>query len=556
MKSFKPETKIWALDTEDNSQGKLFMINIFDGETHYTFRKPRDFFEFCALLDGWNEFWACNMAYDINNLIYNAPDYLTLNYVESRFISAESQDLQIIFKDTLNHWKMSVAEMGKRIGLPKLDAEGNFNNLEYCRRDTEIVWRFVNDMKARYELMGAKLKSTIGATALDHFKNFTGFNPRVDRLKQNEVDFLSQSVYGGRVEIFHTKKVKGPIWWHDFNSLYPAVMASGQYPRLDDNKRRFTKKPNFELEGVAHVRIECRNNLDIPFLHTRHDGSLIFPSGEFDGFYTYPEIRKAIQLGYRIKKVYRALEFYGGTANPFKKWIFFLYESRLKAQKISDELMSLSFKLLMNNLFGKFGQGNEKTVLCSREKVKTNIYTILANGWALEKQKGFYPPHTNFIWSAYTTAYGRIKLFDAMIFAKSRGAKVLYCDTDSIFYQHSECLFENSDKIGELKLETKLPLASAEFKNPKQYCLEFQDGKRKYKVKGVPSRSAEEFFITAHIRYKKPNKLRETLRRNVAKSKKRDLIPNYWESIQKYNRKTYSKRKVLPDGTTKPIIVQ
>lgn len=543
--------EIWSLDTEDDSKGNVRLIDFFDGTNHYTFRNSADALEFLGERPRAIHIWATNLGYDIANLFRDCLGVLTISYIGSRVISAQIVGTSIYFKDTLNHWKISVKEMGERIGLHKLEDDlfkrGKKPTLAQltrrCHRDNEITRTFVVKMATYYEEIGAELKSTIGSTSLDFYYKHYG-TKRPNFLKTKDIEFMLTGYYGGRTEIFHTKPVEGDSWYFDFNSLYPSVMKEHLYPILSNFY--YTKKPDFKLEGMIYATVEAPKDLDIPYLPFRtEEGKLIFPLGRFKGCWTYYELRRAMEIGYRICKVHKAIEFGAGTFRPFEKFVQDLYQKRLDAQKIKDSLLAETLKLLMNNLYGKFAQGNEITKLIPFSKKEIKNGDTIFGDCIVRKQKSAYPPHTNVIWAAYTTAFGRDRLWRAMQEVKKHRGLVLYCDTDSVIFKARKPIFENSSKLGELKLEKKLKYVW--FKAPKLYCLiEKSSQKHIYRAKGVPRKSAKTFFLTGRARFRKPHRLRESLRRK--------LTMNYWSVTEKEHRSVYDKRIIEGrSGKTRPI---
>lgn len=541
--------KLLSLDTEDNSKAKVYILNFYDGEKHYTFRKPKDALKWLLKQQDF-EIWCTNVGYDLGNLFQDRFHYLEISYIQSRIINAKIKDLNIEFRDTLNHWKMSVEEMGNRIGLPKFKTK-SFNNVKYCRRDSEITWKFVMSMKERYEKIGCELKATIGSTALRFFQTKYFKHNHKKLFTKKTVEFMLKGYYGGRTEIFFNKPIEGNIWYFDFNSLYPSVMLR---PMPVLNPYFFTKNPNFKNEGICHVRLSTSKPLNIPYLPFRdNDGRLLFPLGVLDGAYTYFEIREALKKGYVIEKIHNAIEFPQGTFYPFKAFVNELWGERQQAQSQGDSLLSDTFKLLLNNLYGKFAQGNEYTKLLPLTR-KPKVGDEILGNMILRKVKGEYPLHTNVIWSAYVTAYARDLLWHAMDKIEKSGGLLIYCDTDSVIFENDKPIFENSKNLGELKLEGEF--SYAHFKLPKLYRLIEKLKKTEItKAKGVPKKFAKTFFDEGRVEFSRPYKIREVLRRNLSPKRKYKLKVNFWDTIEKQSNKKYDKRKVLKNGTTFPITV-
>lgn len=557
-------SKVWAFDTEDDSKGGVHLINFFDGETHITFSKQdgtlSNAVDFLSTLESC-ELWSCNLQYDLVNTFKDDFPVLKCTFIGSRLITANWEGLY--FKDTLNHWKIGVAAMGEKIGLPKLDPGKDFNNKVYCQRDTEIVWRFVQTMRKKYENIGAKLKPTIGSTSLKLFEERYHRNIRKNPFTTEELDFMRSGYYGGRTEIFFNKEIQGKIFYSDFNSLYPSCMM-GLFPNVYNKNMQKIKSRSkrylteTELPGFVAATVKSPSGLWIPYLPHRDlkTGRLLFPLGEFSGVWTAYELRKAIELGYQIKNITRAIYMQTDQLALFKRFVEDLYKKRLEAKAEGDELLSDAYKLILNNLYGKFGQGREitKTLpFTSMKQLKPN--DLVCGGLILREEiKSTYPLHSNMIWSSMITAIGRDKLWHAMKKVRESGGDLIYCDTDSVIYRHSNPVFKNSDKLGDLKLEGVFK--RAHFKLPKLYFLEEDDGKPVYKAKGVPKKFARDFFLIGHAKFERPYKVKEALRRGNAKNPKKKIQANVWDWVEKENNQIYDKRVVKKDGSTMPIEIR
>ena len=495
------------------------LINFFDGERHYTFRKR---------LNAWNWLkeqgpavvWAVNMEYDLVNLFGDWIDkMLTLTYNDSAFIKAQWGGYKILFRDTLRHWLMSVKKMGDFIGLPKLDPGKDFNNVKYCRRDTEIVWRFVGEMAKRYDGIGAVMKNTLPSTAFNLFKrDFLKID--VQRPSDEICAMLMQAAYGGRVEIFKTGLLEGPIDCYDINSLYPFVMATKKYPLPECGQ--FSDDLDLGEEFIASCDIRVPDGIRIPCLPVRHNNKLIFPVGEFTGTWTAPEIRQAVADGAEIKKVRWVYSYGKRLCRPFTEWVNYIYGLRKKTQ---DPFMSYTLKIFLNSVFGKFTEAGALTIYKDGKETK------------LENR----PKHSNVVLGAYTTAYGRLTLLREL---RRFESSVCYCDTDSIFVQKCPPL-EVGKELGQWKHEGRFH--RCHFVLPKTYLAVRDDGSKVSKAKGIPARSVEGFFDTLSAQYDSPIRFRE--------SRRRHLSPNVWLRKVRTIKAKYEKRTVLAGGETAPLVL-
>lgn len=549
--------QIWAMDTEDDSCGHVKLINFYNGREHFTFEKQNEALEWLCQRKGNIEIWCVNLQYDLINLFKEKLNALEISFVGSRIISATLKNHTLQFRDTLNHWKISVKEMGKRINLEKLE-DDLFNGkvkitkrklMSRCRRDTEITYKFVMSMKKAYESIGCELKMTIGSTALAKFYKDYAVRPK-EPMNRAHLEFCLKGYYGGRTEIFFNKPISGNIYYFDINSLYPSCMRK-KFP--DPYSGFWTKSPNFESEGMSDITVKAPE-IKIPYLPYRdtESGRLLFPLGTFRGTYTHFEIREAIKLGYKILKIHKSLQF-RNTGHYFRDFVESFYAKRLEAQARGDALQSDSFKLIPNNLYGKFAQRNKHESLIPYEKKNLKNGDVIYGNMVLRVEQGEYPKHTNGIWSAYTTAYGRHEWFNHASKIINNCGLLIYGDTDSVIFEHKNPIFKESKELGGVKCEGEFNYAH--FKLPKVYVLRLKR-KKFYKAKGVPKAKARDFFEKHRARFRRPYKIKETLRRNLSPKRKQKLIMNFWDLTKKELKQKYDKRKVLKSGHTVPLRIE
>jgi hypothetical protein len=340
--------------------------------------------------------------------------------------------------------------------------------------------------------------------ALSLFKQF--YVKEFQHLDDYHLNFLRKGYYGGRVEIYKLGVVQGQINHYDVNSLFPSVMKGGRFPDLDTIY--ITQKPDFDREGVFEGWIYIPRTF-IPALPVRAD-ELLFPYGSIYGTWAYPEIRQLLADGGRVVRCKQAIEF-DDVESPFDQYVNYCYKGKVESKTDLDKTF---WKLMLNSLYGKFGQNGGLEIIYD-DKEKT-----------LEGKA----KHANIIWSAYITSYARLRLLSILRSCRS----LFYTDTDSIFTFDD---FPTSTELGGLKLEGQY--STAEFKGNKLYCLDDS-----VKAKGVPRKYARDFFRNGRTVFRKPMRYRE--------SRRRGLQPNVWNDVEKQARKDYSKRKILPDGSTEP----
>lgn len=532
----------WAFDTEDNSNGGIYYINFYNGRNHYSFTSRDDAILFLAQTPG--RFWACNLEYDLANIFGDQLSIVEWFFGRSKLIRARYK--KAYFCDTLNHWKMSVKDMGEYLGLPKLPFDPQ--NLEYCRRDTEVTFKFVKKMVGLYERLGADCKSTIGSTAFHYWKKFSGVNlpyeqknrERISTLSTDLLDRWRMSYYGGRTECFFIGKVAGQVHYVDINSMYPWAMR-GALPWPYD----YQEKIDLQADGLTDATVF--SDMALPVLPYRNEvGRLLFPNGTLRGFWSNHELRYFKEQGGEIIKLHNGYTF-NIPCDPFTAYIDDLYGRRRTAR---DPLEKLTLKLFMNNTYGKFGEGNERVVMELYEKFLTGknkpdhfscfgdlvLYNILVD----------YPYQTNFVWSGIITARARVYLHTLMKQIKDMGNELLYCDTDSVIFKGSLKGLEISDNLGGFKLEGTFN--NYECRTAKQYKYDKLNGEELIRCKGVPSKSQADFFKNGEATYKKPLRIKEALRR--------DMRPNLWIEHKKVNVTEYNKGIITKSGYVKPHVIK
>jgi len=478
--------------------------------------------------------------------------------------------------DNENHWNLKIIELSHfypGLNLKKacdlvgfsnyidkhmLGKDGNYDEMvlsciSHAQAAVECFWDIqnqINDLKSNIEI-------TPALTAQKLFlRNYLPKKCQVFHkdLSNETKYFFYKSYYGGRTEVFqlgthnHTSSI-------DINSSYPRSMRDEIYPDLMTYREKIIHteveliKTMHEYEGLATVSI-ISPNLNIPLLPFKDNGKLIFPVGQFIGTYTFPELRKALSVGYKINQVYKCGIMKREKEPLFKNYIDALYP--LKHHKKYKQIA----KLMLNSLYGKFGQGsnyNSGWFLVRNTKKYENqqvdnktlrIYEGLLYEYIPDipiSEKGFAPKAYPII-SAYVTSYSRIHLYESM---HSIGFKyIYYCDTDSIYCDSAalNTAIENNkieihnNKLGAWKLEHND--ITFQIKGLKHYRYN-ENNEWKYRIKGVSNLSQPAFWwhdsaVITRVRKmksairngKKVNEFYNMLRVNRDKDHKRIFISN------------------------------
>jgi hypothetical protein len=358
-------------------------------------------------------------------------------------------------------------------------------------------------------------------------------------------DDIRKAYYGGRTEIF---RIRGKdLNYYDVNSLYPFVMRNKPMPVGLPVKNYCMKIEDF---GVAYCEITTPENIDIPLLPHRIKGKLIFPKGHFWGWYCTPELQKAQELGYKIKIRYG---YVFQQEYIFKKYIDTFYKIKQESQKGSVEYTNS--KLLMNALYGKFGQRREKEQIVMFPKSILGLEPIDFFGDTpfYVQKKISEAKHILPAIAAFVTCYARLKLYEYIELVLNKGGTVYYCDTDSIV---CNVILDTGKELGQIKDEVPEGIEEAIFLSPKMYGIKTKEGEL-IKCKGFP-KDIFKFsnFVEAYdhndfskFRYEKEKFALpfESMRRNKT-----------FVSMLKVSRKViskYDKRTVLDSLFTSALII-
>lgn len=518
-----------------------------------------------------NIIFAHNAEFDLMTIfgnIYTEIDNAAI--FNGKFISAKYNKLT--FADSMNIYPTSVKNIGEIIGIEKLEnskisgeslSKENISDLDisYCKRDCEIIFKALLKI---FEMVGS-IKITLPSISLsDYRQNYL----KEDLFFSELVDEFFESYFGGRTEAFKIGKVNAKVY--DINSMYPYVMQDMYFPDILHLKKEFNITDKFLIHALKHYEglakitvIHKKTYYGYLPVKTKVNGfeKLIFPVGEFTTTVNFNELRFAFENNViEIKKVHYIV--YGKPVfTPFKE---FINDKYLLRQTTNNELEKLIYKLMMNSLYGKFGQRNKyKTAYYKdipydeiqqyqeQEKFcevkifnndRLDCYVITENE---SLKNSFYAIP---VYASYITSQARLLLLKNLL--KNESFKVVYCDTDSIFVDsdNDNTIYFNgtlSNDLGSFKLE---PKQVTEIRGLKNYTYIDEYGTEKQVIKGI-SRNANKTvdYKNGIIKYKinKYIKTKQAIRQNKE--------PGEAFISEKILKHEYDKRIVLSGGETKPL---
>ena len=381
--------------------------------------------------------------------------------------------------------------------------------------------------------------------------------------KTNDIEIVTplnprDAFFGGRTNVTKLKygfrdDEKGR--YVDFVSLYPTVQYFKTYPVGHPTKILSPAKYNDKWFGFVKCKVELPENLYHPVLPFRttcgKSEKLLFPlcrtcaerqqqarCGHTDderaltGTWCTNEIKKAIEKGYRIAKIYEVWHFRRTTDTLFRDYVKeFMrvkmenskppvvgegctYESiaefkRIVKERLDIDLGEIRFsagmrqiaKLCLNSLWGKFGQ---RLNLTQTEYVvePKEFYRILLDdavddlhiqfltddmvqmNYNLKNKVVDNHNNTNIFVAAFTTSHAREMLYGVL---DKLGDQVLGYDTDSCWYvdRPGGNVIDTGDSLGDLTDELEGDhITEWRGTGPKSYAYKTSKGKVVCKVKG------------------------------------------------------------------------
>jgi hypothetical protein len=474
-----------GFDCETFGEKNIFRLCsfVFDNEilTFYSKYEAIDFIYKNKRLFQGKYIVATNLQFDLTALFFDTLywDNLNLCWSNSNIISAtikfkdSNKHGCITFIDTLNFNKISVEELGKIVGIEKMEIDKFLFDkekltkdelkymVEYNINDCKISQAYMYHIQKTINDLGANVKNTAPSSALDLFRRKFQKDVLIKEekvLKDKEVtEFIHKSYFGGRTENYNIGEYEN-TFYYDVNSLYPYSMLN-DFPlpnsvEVGDN----TIENINDYMGISEVDIIAPKE-NIPFLPYRGKDKTIYPIGNMRGIWTHCLLQEALSYGYKIKTIYKQI-IYKESFECFKEYVTTLYNMRKKL-KSENNVEEQTVKLLMNSLYGKFAQRPQKlyetvtnqgmTAELLLKKMKEG-YKIIKNSintlYILTKETKKYPKNSFPILSSYVTSYALIEMYKYI-----NKYKPLYTDTDSIIISQELPKEIVGLNLGQLKLE-------------------------------------------------------------------------------------------------------
>lgn len=541
LSSRQSRVRFIAFDIEADNWIDLLGIGVYDGRVRLLFEgkeSPQAFLEW-ALVRSRKGAWILSHYGGAYDMLFLEPYLRKMKHLETEWIMSGTRAVMAIvrndksklvwkFVDSFSFLPTGLAKLAERfnVGLKKVDIDFDkpVSEQDWKERvliDCEILYRVAECWQSQVLSLGGESRVTAASTAMTLWRK---------RYQKRELypcrslrPFIRQAYYGGRCEIF---RVQGKeLHYLDFSSHYPKAMLERMpvgFPHIGKGE------PPKESVGVAEARVTIPD-MHIPPLPFRFEDSLFFPTGLIQGNWDIDELRYAESLGCKVE--------YGKTITWEADYLFRDYVTdmyRLKEEGGWGE----TAKLLLNSLYGKFGQ-NEMRDCFIENPLEENNDAIPLNDTAtiVLVKKIVDAPYILPEIACHVTALARIRWHQYAL----RCGCLYYGDTDS-FITDSDI----SEGVGLGSLQHQLLVERFLGLLPKLYFVKV-NGKWILKAKGFKlekGETVEPSRLFEGITKKSLIKLRGQLRKQLDSPKLIQML--------KRIRKTYTKRRVLPNGDTVP----
>lgn len=541
----------------------------------------------CKHLMKYNE-PACIYAHNIDfDILFIYQDILQSTYkrkqlknhvlIQLSLYNADNKCFVQLRNSLATFAMLSVEKLGKAIKMKKLEQNYRENTndqfIAYCQRDCDIVAIALTQLMNLYNhYFGFEkyptvtvMPVTVGGAMLQLFLCHAQ-NNWFDVTDYQNKDFRA-FYFGGRTEAFDFA-IHDSVECYDFNSFYASMMISHKFPLPPYVKYAFQDIADLNDENVCLICCDIDDIHQIPLLVEKIDGfsmnrscrkcSRLLQKEEFDFFMEQHQIVK-IHYFYKCSAM----------INPFE-YLNIIYNDRIQ-MRLNDNDLEYLLKIMANNAYGRFGMRTDRETTelyiigeivekyksfdeffkhCEQlgHKIQTNRDNFT---FSVYKTQHIYEKHINVLIAMRIAALTRLAITMLMRKMRSVGIDVIYCDTDSVFFDSKyKTVFEkefasmiDEYKIGYLKHE----------KTCKQfYCMtskayEYIDenNKVKVKLKGVKNAKNLKQYYESEIEQIHICKINESIRRNFQFGTK--------VKLNKSNNEYYKKRLIQSDMSTKPI---
>ena len=406
-----------------------------------------------------------------------------------KVVYAYNKQYDIEFRCSYFLTNLSLANWGKKIGLPKLVGELDYNlirtpeteltekELDYCTRDCLVVYKGIQKFLEKYGTL-EKIPLTQTGEIRKEYKKRIGHNfsllkkireliPTEEQYKILRKLYRGGDTHGNYLHVYKT--LKNVHSW-DITSSYPFSVISEKYPMtpwvlksfdtetIPLDKEHYAYMIHAKLYGV-HERHSCHyiseSKCEFYKNEILDNGRIL--SADYIDLWINELDYEIIQNVYNIDKIVFTEVYYSRKRRLPKELVCFvieLFQQKTQYKDVSgfDDIYMQS-KQFLNSVYGMMVSAliNSDVTFSQDGDEKGNHYSTTDADYDTSIEPYYKRLHKNFLsysWGVWVTSYSRYNLWQAI---QAIGDDIAYYDTDSVKFlnEHTDFFIEYNRKAKE-----------------------------------------------------------------------------------------------------------
>lgn len=289
----------------------------------------------------------------------------------------------------------------------------------YNEQDNRILHKAICDLQEGLLSMGSELCMTQASSAMKLYRRV--YLDRDIRTNKQVNERARISYVGSRVEVYRPRCDHAE--YYDINSSFPYAMT---FPAPGSLRGGRGSLPTGESEHwLADVEIEVPEMYlpPVPFRHPK-EHRVYFPTGRWRSWLWGIDVRLLESVGGKVHKCHRVMEF--SSHDTLASYAQDLYARRVACK---TEFEKMLYKLLLNSLYGKFGESPLKQAAYFNPEDPAGMNMVMPGVFLCEEMQDIEHEHVPI--STHITAFARRTLYRFNKLCLDLGGEIFYNDTDS-----------------------------------------------------------------------------------------------------------------------------
>ena len=452
-------------------------------------------------------FCFCESIADEDEYCFNSVSTHSVSSVWNVNLKFSSKSGQVSLRDLAKIYGGGLANVAKAFNLPTQKGEIDYrlNRLHghivtkeekiYCFKDTRIIVDILLEMIARKDkdffksmsMASYSMQMMIKEGWRHSVKPYHKFREQYPALGKEETEFLRAGVSGGITyapEKWQFKDIKQEIICIDKNSMHPSSAYFNRFP-YGEGEHLMGEPTNYaDYANCCHVKVSYYGVK----LHSVIKLIGLYYVDDFELTLWDFEIRTMKKCYQNLRIEY--IDYYRYKKRPLP-WARYYAKRRYKliaAKKQGDAFNAMYNKLLLNSSYGKLLENSHLTtfentigddgIITSINRAKEKPSYLTDEEWAIKELNSKY---TYIPVGSAIPAYSRCDLIETALKISPDGSKIVYFDTDSIFFIKDEETMRNfrkyiriGDFLGDWKIDKEIKRMQATA--PKRYKYEDAKG--------------------------------------------------------------------------------